>query len=119
VKRTVVIGASPNPERYSYRAINELRAHGYPVIALGTKQGMVADLAIETGRPHIADVDTVTLYVGPSNQPLWYDYILSLSPKRILFNPGTENIQFMKMATDRGIAVEASCTLVLLSLGNY
>lgn len=119
MKKTVVIGSSTNPERYSYRAISDLRRHGHPVIALGLKEGRVADVDIQTNRPEIPDVDTVTLYVGPAHQPMWYDYIIALSPKRILFNPGTENPSFMEIAKEHGIAVEASCTLVLLAIGAY
>lgn len=119
MKKTVVIGASANPERYSYRAISDLRRHGHPVIALGLKEGRVADVEILTDRPDIRDVDTVTLYVGPAHQPSWYDYIIGLQPKRILFNPGTENPSFMELAKEKGIAVEASCTLVLLAIGGY
>jgi predicted CoA-binding protein len=119
MKKTVVIGASTNPERYAHRAVRELRYHGHPVIALGLKPGQIADVNIHTDRPQIDHVDTVTLYVGPANQEFWQDYILQLKPKRVIFNPGTENSAFAKLLESKGIASEESCTLVLLSIGNY
>lgn len=119
MKKTVVIGASPNPERYAFRATEKLKQHGHEVVAVGIKPGVIGDTEIVTGRPEIADVDTVTLYVGPQNQPAWYDYIFSLHPKRIVFNPGTENPELEKMAADKGIEPLEACTLVMLSLGNY
>ena len=118
-KKTVVIGASDNPERYSYLAVLNLRKGGFPVEAVGMKAGEVDGLKIQTGFPEIKDVDTVTLYVGPKNQPYWYDYILSLKPKRIIFNPGTENPEFEKITEEKGIETTVACTLVMLSIGNY
>lgn len=119
MKKTVVIGASPNPERYAFRATEKLKQHGHEVVAVGIKPGMIGDTTIVTDRPAIADVDTVTLYVGPQNQPGWYEYIFSLHPKRIVFNPGTENPELERMATAKGIEPLEACTLVMLSLGNY
>ncbi len=119
MKKTVVIGASPNPERYAFRATEKLKQHGHEVVAVGIKPGMIGDTPIVTDRPAIADVDTVTLYVGPQNQPGWYEYIFSLHPKRIVFNPGTENSELERMATAKGIEPLEACTLVMLSLGNY
>jgi predicted CoA-binding protein len=119
MKKTVVIGASSNPERYAYLATQKLKKYGHEVVAVGIKPGMIGDTEIETGRPEIPDVDTVTLYVGPQNQPAWYDYIFSLNPKRIVFNPGTENPELEKMAADKGIEPLEACTLVMLSLDNY
>lgn len=118
-KKTVVIGASDNPERYAYRATIQLNKHGHPIIPVGLREGMIGTIAVLKGQPAIKDVNTVTLYVGPQNQPAWYDYILSLKPKRIIFNPGTENPEFEKMAASKGIEVQEACTLVLLSIGQY
>lgn len=119
MKKTLVLGASDNPARYSFRAANMLKKLGHEVVPVGIRQGQVAGLNIHTDRPATTDVDTVTLYVSPQHQPDWYDYILSLKPKRILFNPGTENPEFERMARQQGIETEEACTLVLLSIGQY
>lgn len=118
-KKTVVIGASENPERYAYKATIQLHKNGHPVVPVGLKKGKIDTIEILEGLPKIDNVDTVTLYVGSKNQPHWYDYILSLKPKRIIFNPGTENDEFEEMAKEKGIIVEEACTLVLLSINNY
>jgi hypothetical protein len=118
-KLTVVIGASENTERYSNKAMLSLKKHGHDVIGLGIKEGEVAGIKILTNKPQIADVDTVTLYIGPKNQTEWIDYILSLHPKRIIFNPGTENQEFFDIATQKGIECIEACTLVMLSIGNF
>jgi predicted CoA-binding protein len=117
--KTVVIGASENPERYSNRAVKSLVHHNEPVVAIGLKTGKIGEVEILSGFPKLDDVETVTLYVGPQNQPAWYDYILSLNPKRIIFNPGTENSEFESMCKDAGIETVEACTLVMLSVGNY
>lgn len=120
MKKTVVIGASENNERYSNIAARRLKQHGHEVIAVGLKEGFIGtDIPITKELSFIPNVDTVTLYVGPKNQPYWYDYILSLKPKRIVFNPGTENPEFEKMAQEKGIQTPEACTLVMLSTGNY
>jgi predicted CoA-binding protein len=118
-KPTVVIGASPNAERYSNKATISLLNHHHTVYPVGIKKGTIHNLEIITDKPIIHDVDTVTLYVGPNNQPDWYDYILSLKPKRIIFNPGTENDELVSLAKANGIATEIACTLVLLSTNQY
>ena len=118
-KKTLVLGASDNPARYSYRAVHMLKNHGHEVVPVGIRKGDVAGLSIHTDRPQEPGIDTVTLYVGPQNQPAWYDYILDLKPKRILFNPGTENPELERLAQARGIQTEEACTLVLLSIGQY
>lgn len=118
-KKTVVLGASSNPDRYSYLAVRKLASKGHPVVAIGKRKGQVGDVAIETDHLPIENVDTVTLYLNPTNQQEYYDYILSLKPKRIIFNPGTENRQLMKQATDNGIQPVVGCTLVMLSIGNF
>ncbi len=119
MKKTVVIGASENPERYSYRAVVSLFKHGNEVIAVGLKEGMILNIPITKEKKHIDNVDTVTMYVGAQNQPGWYDYILSLKPKRIIFNPGAENNEFAALVSKNGIEVVEACTLVMLSVGNY
>lgn len=118
-KKTVVLGASDNPERYSFLAINKLRAHQHPVVAVGKKTSRVLDVNVETEKKAVGDVDTVTLYLNPANQKEYYDYILSLHPKRIIFNPGTENDELATMAQKNGIEPVEACTLVLLSTGQY
>jgi predicted CoA-binding protein len=118
-KNTLVLGASKNPQRYSYLAMHKLKAHGHPVMAIGKKEGSVNNIEIVTGTPPFKDIDTVTLYLNPTNQKPYYDYILSLAPKRIIFNPGTENDELVSLARDKGINVLDACTLVMLSTGQY
>ena len=117
--RTLVLGASTNPERYSHMAVLMLRNNGREVVAVGPKQGRIGDVEIRTELPEDAGVDTVTLYLGPANQPAYYDRILALSPRRIIFNPGTENPEWEAMAASKGIQAQRACTLVLLSTGQY
>jgi uncharacterized protein len=119
MKKTVVLGASDNPERYSYLAVQRLRSQQHPVVAIGRKEATVADVDIVTTQDPIENVDTVTLYLNPTAQQEYYDYIFSLNPKRIIFNPGTENVDFAARASARGIEALEACTLVLLSTGMY
>lgn len=119
MKKTVVLGASENPARYSYLAIEKLKRYGHPVIAIGKKTGKVGDTSIITERPAEKDVDTVTLYLNPGLQQQYYDYIISLKPKRIIFNPGTENEELFDLAKSNGIIPLEACTLVLLGTGQY
>ncbi|MBC7903435.1 MAG: CoA-binding protein [Gemmatimonadaceae bacterium] len=118
-KKTLVLGASANPSRYSYLAINRLRGQGYPVEAIGKKTGKVGDVDVETGLKPLNDVDTITLYLNPENQKPYYDYIVKLKPNRIIFNPGTENDELYELAEKNGIPTMEACTLVLLSTGQY
>jgi len=118
-KKTVVLGASENPARYSYLAIRKLASHNHPVVAIGKKKGKVGDVSIETDHLPVTDVHTVTLYLNPRNQQEYYDYILSLQPSRIIFNPGTENEDLVEKARNNGIETVMGCTLVMLSIGNY
>ncbi len=118
-KRTVVIGASSNPERYSYKATLSLKKHGHDVFPVGMHAGVIDGETILLNQPQIIDVDTVTLYIGLKNQATWSDYIFSLKPKRLIFNPGTENVELEKQAAEKGIDCLEACTLVLLSIGNY
>lgn len=116
---TVVIGASENPSRYSQMAIRSLQSHEESVAAVGLKDGEFSGIKIHGDRPHFENVETVTLYVGPQNQPAWYDYIISLKPKRVIFNPGTENGDLFDLCKEHKIEVVIACTLVMLSIGNY
>jgi len=120
MKRTLILGASSNPERYAYKATIRLAENNHPVFPVGLREGKIGDHLILTNNPFIENIDTVTLYVGPQNQPVYYDYVLKqIKPKRIIFNPGTENPELQKLAQENGIETEIACTLVLLSIGNY
>ena len=119
MKKTVVLGASDNPQRYSYLAVDRLNRHGHPVVAIGKKEGKVGNTDVITARPDEKEVDTVTLYLNPLHQKQYYDYILSLHPKRIIFNPGAENDELAALAKENGIQPVEACTLVLLSTGQY
>lgn len=118
-KKTLVIGASENPARYSNLAVKKLIAYNHPVIALGKKMGSIGSITIETEKKHFENIDTVTLYLNPLHQKEYYDYILSLHPKRIIFNPGTENDELEVLAQKNGIMALEACTLVLLSTAQY
>ncbi|MBK9732735.1 MAG: CoA-binding protein [Chitinophagaceae bacterium] len=118
-KFTVVLGASTNPSRYSYLAVNKLVQYGHKVLPIGLREGMIAGAQIMTGQPMIEGIDTVTLYLNPERQQQYYKYILSLQPKRIIFNPGSENDELAKLAEENGIEATEACTLVLLSTGQY
>ena len=117
--KTLVIGASTNPDRYSNKAILSLLNHNHEVVAIGNKTGNVSGVEIETKLIPFTDIDTVTLYLNPVRQVDYYDYILSLSPKRVIFNPGTENPELYKLLTNKNIGYEIACTLVLLATGQY
>ncbi len=120
-KKTVIIGASTNSSRYAYLAANMLKEYNHTIVPIGIKKGKVADVEILplNEKPAIADVYTVTLYIGPQHQPDWYDYILNLKPNRIIFNPGTENDEFQTLAEAQGIEPIEACTLVMLRTGQF
>lgn len=118
-KKTLVLGASANPARYSYLAINRLNAHHHPVVAIGRRENDVNGIHIAKSPIQAEGVDTVTLYLNPTHQKEYYDYILNLHPKRIIFNPGTENPELVKLARQNGIETMEACTLVLLATGQY
>jgi predicted CoA-binding protein len=118
-KTTLVLGASENPERYSNMAVKKLRAHGHTVAAIGGKPGQVGDVAIITGTPALENIDTITMYLGAARQPDYYSYILSLKPRRIIFNPGAENDELAALAAQHNIETMEACTLVLLSTAQY
>ena len=118
-KKTLVIGASENKQRYSNLAVRKLLAHDHPVVAIGRRPGMIENIEIITEHVPMNDIDTVTLYLNPTNQKLYYDYILSLKPRRIIFNPGAENEELELMAKNNGIKTLEACTLVMLSTSQY
>ncbi len=118
-KATLVIGASENPSRYSYLAVNRLLQYQQPVFALGRKAGAINGVEILTGQPELEDIHTITLYINPFIQRSFYDYIIGLKPKRIIFNPGTENNELYSLARENGIEVVPACTLVMLNTGQY
>lgn len=118
-KKTVVLGASPNPARYSYLAVRKLQNHQHEVVAIGKRKGKIGDVEINTDHIPVPDVHTITLYLNPQNQQEYYDYILDLQPSRIIFNPGTENDELEKRAIENGIEPVLGCTLVMLGSGMY
>jgi uncharacterized protein len=118
-KKTLILGATTNPGRYAYLAANRLANSGHSIVNVGIKTGEVAGVPIEKPETIHHDIDTITLYVGPQHQEELYDYILQTNPKRIIFNPGTENSTLKRMAAEKGIETEYACTLVLLSVGQY
>jgi predicted CoA-binding protein len=118
-KKTVVLGASTKPERYSYKAIESLVAKGHSVLAIGQNAEEVSGIKIQTKLIPIKNIDTVTLYLNPLRQRDYYNYIIEAKPKRVVFNPGTENPQFYQLLQSNGIAVEVACTLVLLATNQY
>ena len=121
MKRTCIIGASPNPSRYSYSATKMLMDHGHEVIPVSIKKGEIEGKTILNIRdkPKIDNVDTLTLYINRFNQFEWHDYLLALKPKRIIFNPGAENQELNKLARENGIETIEACTLVMLQTGSY
>lgn len=119
LKKTLIIGASENLERYSNKAIRKLRESDYEVVAIGAKKGKVMDVEFSPEKIPFKDIDTISLYINPKIQKEYYKYILSLHPKRIIFNPGTENEELSKLAGKQGVISENACTLVLLSTQQY
>jgi uncharacterized protein len=118
-KKTLVLGASANPERYSFLAINKLREHDHPVIAIGKRPALVADVPVQEKTAQIDNLDTVSIYLNKDNQKNYFDYIISQHPRRVIFNPGAENPEFEMLLADKGIKVLEACTLVLLATGQY
>lgn len=115
----MVIGASENPERYSYKAIHKLVDYGHETIALGLRKGETAGVSFKTTQHPIDDIDSISLYVSAKNQADYLDYIVTLKPRRVIFNPGTENPLFYPALEKAGIEPVEACTLVMLSIGNY
>ena len=119
MKKTLIIGASPNPSRYAYLAAQMLTSKGHKIVNVGIKKGTVSGVEIEEQGLIHKDIDTVTLYIGPRLQPGYYDYILQTNPKRVIFNPGTENVELESLLEQHSIEPVIACTLVLLSTGQY
>ena len=118
-KKTLVIGASLKTDRYSNIAINRLKTYDHEVVAIGLREGEVAGVSITKEKEPFTDIDTVTLYLNPKRQGEYYDYIVSLKPKRVIFNPGTENPEFYSILKENNIESEVACTLVLLGTNQY
>ena len=118
-KKTLVLGASVNPSRYSYLALQRLQQYHHPVLAVGKRHSFVGNVEIHKEKQLWDNIDTVTLYLNPRHQKQYYDYILSLKPKRIIFNPGAENDELAELAAKQGIETKEACTLVMLSTNQY
>jgi predicted CoA-binding protein len=118
-KKTLVIGASEHRHRYSNLATNNLLGKGHEVVAIGKQKGEIKGVPIDTEKKPYENIDTVTVYLNPANQMPYYEYIVSLNPKRVIFNPGAENGEFEEMLEEKGIKAQEACTLVLLSTGQY
>jgi predicted CoA-binding protein len=121
MKKTVIVGATTNPSRYAFLAAETLTDYKHEIVPIGIKKGEVFGKQILNIRekPAISNVDTITLYIGPHHQPEWYEYLIGLKPKRIIFNPGTENSELEKKAEAAGIETLEACTLVMLRTGQY
>jgi len=119
MKKTLIIGASSNQERYSYMAAERLLAHGHDIELIGKRPDTIFDKTIYTQKKPFTDIDTITLYVSEKYQSEYYDYILSLQPKRVIFNPGTENPELELLLNNNNIQTEEACTLVMLGTGQY
>jgi hypothetical protein len=118
-KKTLIIGASTDPSRYAYLAANRLVGYKHEIELLGIKEGIVAGNEINTKKVKFEDIDTVTLYVNQQRQSEYFDYVASLNPRRVIFNPGTENPAFEDFLTEKGIEPIEACTLVMLATGQY
>ncbi len=114
-RKTLVLGASTNPERYSYLAVKKLLKYEFPVCAIGLRQGEIDGVKIDLPGTPLDNIHTVTMYIGARNQQAYYDYVIKLAPKRVIFNPGTQNVEFEKKLRDAGIQVTHACTLIMLS----
>ncbi len=119
MKKTLVLGASPNPIRFSHKAVKSLVRHGHDVVPIGIREGDIMWQNIIVGKPKMDDIHTITLYLNPENQKEYYDYIISLSPKRIIFNPGSENQELIALAVKNNIEISIACTLIMLNTHKY
>lgn len=117
--KNLVLGASPNPLRFSQKMVKSLIRHGYEAVPLGIRQGDIAGIEILTGKPVLEDIHTVSIYLSPQKQKEYYDYILKMNPKRIIFNPGTYNQEFIDLAGKKDIPVVTDCALIMLNKGIY
>ena len=118
-KKTLVLGASTKPERYAFKAITMLVEKGHSVMAIGQNAGEVAGITIRTKNIPLSNINTVSLYLNPQRQREFYNYIIETKPKRVIFNPGTENPEFYQLLQSNGIKAEVACTLVLLATNQY
>jgi uncharacterized protein len=118
-KKTLVLGASNKPDRYAYKAITMLAEKGHSVIAIGQNSGEVAGVTIRTKNIPLSGINTVSLYLNPIRQREYYNYIIENNPKRVIFNPGTENPEFFQLLDLNKIKTEIACTLVLLATNQY
>lgn len=121
MKRTLIVGATPNSYRYAYLAAEMLMDYDHEIVPIGIKRGEILGVQIQDIRqkPPLKNIDTITLYIGPQHQPEWYEYLISLKPNRVIFNPGTENREFRRLAEANGIEVVEGCTLVMLRTNQY
>ena len=119
MKRTLILGATPDSRRYAYRAAQKLIHQGIEVVLIGIREGEIQGTEIIIGKPILSNIHTVTIYLNAQKQREYYDYIINLKPKRIIFNPGAENFEFMQMAKKAGIETQFDCTLVMLTVGSY
>lgn len=118
-KKTLILGATPNTDRFAWKAAEKLTRFHHEIVPVGIKTGEVFGKEILKGQPKVENLDTVTLYIGPDKQPYYYDYIIDLKPKRVIFNPGTENDEFMDLLEKYNIEVVEGCTLVMLGTGQF
>ncbi len=119
MSKSVVLGASSNHSRYSNKAVRSLLKRNHEVVPVGTKSGEIKELEIKTGKPEIPDVDTVLLYLTPNRQSEYYDYIIGLKPRRVIFNPGTHNPEFIELLKEKDIEAVEDCALIMLNSGDY
>lgn len=119
MKKTLIIGATPNKSRYAYMAAERLHRINAELVLLGTKTGEIFDKEILHSTEGITDIDTVTLYINPSIQASYREFLLELKPKRVIFNPGTENPALARELSDIGVETLEACTLVMIGTGQY
>ena len=119
MKKTLITGASPNPDRFSHKMVQSLISHGFEAVPLGIRKGVISGLEIKSGKPEISGIHTISLYLGPARQVDYYDYFLNLEPERIIFNPGTYNYELIELAEKNNIECVVECSLIMLSQGNY
>lgn len=118
-KKTLVLGASLNPARYSNLAIERLIRKNVEIVAIGLREGTVNGVTINSEMIDFDDIDTITLYLNAKRQEAYYDYIIDLQPKRVIFNPGTENPILYDLLRKNNIQFENACTLIMLSTNQY
>jgi hypothetical protein len=119
MSKTLVFGASLKPHRYSNLVVKRLIEHGIETVAFGQKTGVIGPVKVTDHLSGIENIHTITLYLGPANQPEYYQDILKLKPKRVIFNPGTENPELYRLLEETGIIAMEACTLVLLATDQY